>query len=381
MKLSGFIRRNIEQIANEWERFAATLLPDQEFSKAILRDGIVEILTEIASDMDGGQTGHQQQGKSEGVARIGADIDNAAERHALARVEMGLSSRQLISEFRALRATVIRLWQQNAVTFDEGAVYDLTRFNEAIDQALSEAAVRHTEEIERGRELFLGILGHDLRNPLAAISGWAELQMRSKAEGDAVLARQIFICAGRMSHMITDLIELTRVRLGEGIIVNSSRTDLREVCISVILEMEAIYSEREFRLDCPESLRGIWDGARLAQVISNLLGNAVQHGAANSAITLSARRDGDWVEFAVHNDGAPIPPALIPRLFDRLFHGVAAEGEDDDPSMSVATSLGLGLYIAREIMVAHGGALGVTSDATAGTIFTARMPLEVVGGG
>jgi signal transduction histidine kinase len=180
MRLSAFIRSNVEHIAAEWELFAATLLPEEEFSKSILRDGILDMLDKIATDTDSTQSDEQQQGKSEGNPRRYQHIDDAAERHALARVKMGLSSRQVISEFRALRATVIRLWQRHLSEINEQSLYDLTRFNEAVDQALTEAAVRYTTEIDRSRELFLGILGHDLRNPLAAISGLAELQLRAK---------------------------------------------------------------------------------------------------------------------------------------------------------------------------------------------------------
>lgn len=371
MRLSAFIKASIEEIAAEWEKFAATLLPNEEFSASVLRNGIVDMLNEIAWDMDRAQSAEQQQGKSEGDPRETPYIEDAAERHALARVRMGLSSRQLISEFRALRATVIRLWQQGAVEFDKVSLYDLTRFNEAVDQALSEAAVRYSEEIDRSRELFLGMLGHDLRNPLAAISGLAELQTRAKTpERYAAFAKQISISAGRMSNMITDLIELTRVRLGTGIIVNRSQADLCEICTSVIREMQAIYPERDFHLDCVEALPGEWDAARLSQVVSNLLGNAIQHGAATSAVTLSGKRDGHLVALEVHNDGTPIPVDAIPRLFDCLFQGRGSEKADNDQS----TSLGLGLYIAKEIVVAHGGTIMVSSSYEDGTTFTARLP-------
>src|SRR4051795_11502095 len=158
MRLAAFIRLNIEQISSEWELFASTLLPEQEFSASVLRDGIFDILNEIAADMDRTQSMEQQQGKSEGDPRRFQHIENAAERHALARVKMGLSSRQVISEFRALRATVIRLWQQDLIAVDEDSFYDLIRFNKSIDQALTEAAIRYTEEMDQSRELFLGIL-------------------------------------------------------------------------------------------------------------------------------------------------------------------------------------------------------------------------------
>jgi signal transduction histidine kinase len=371
MRLAAFIRSNVEHIAAEWELFAATLLPKEEFSKSMLRDGIIDMLDEIAADMDSFQSDEQQQGKSEGEPRRYQHMEDAAERHALARVKMGLSSRQVISEFRALRATVIRLWQQDSAEIDQSSLYDLTRFNEAIDQALTEAAVRYTTEIERSRELFLGILGHDLRNPLAAISGLAQLLQRPKdADRQREFASQIQISVGRMSHMITDLIELARVRLGTGIAINPAPTCMRRVCASAIEEMKAIYPKRVFRLNCEEDIPGEWDQARMSQLLSNLLGNAVQHGEVHSPITVTARRGGNGVDIAVHNSGMAISPRLIPKLFDCLVQGAPGPREAEDNS----TSLGLGLYIAREIIVAHGGTIEVCSTEAEGTTFTAHLP-------
>lgn len=371
MRLAAFIRSNIEQISSEWELFAATLLPEEEFSASVLRDGIVDMLNEIAVDMDRPQSAEQQQGKSEGDPRRYQHIEDAAERHALARVKMGLSSRQVISEFRALRATVIRLWQRDAIEIDKASLYDLTRFNEAIDQALTEAAVRYTEEIDRSRELFLGILGHDLRNPLGAISGFAELQLRSKApDRHRHFASQILICVGRMSHMITDLIELTRVRLGSGISVKPTHTSMRRICTNVIEEMKAIYPKRAFQLNCDDELPGEWDEARISQVLSNLLGNAIQHGDVKSPVTVLAKGDRTGVELSVHNEGTPIPPNMLPRLFDCLFQGPSEQRAADDNS----TSLGLGLYIAKEIISAHRGTIEVQSSDDGGTTFIARLP-------
>jgi signal transduction histidine kinase len=377
MRLAAFIRSNTELIAAEWELFARTLLPAAEFSKSVLRNGIAEMLAEIAADMDSGQTDAEQQGKSEGDPRLNPHIDNSAELHALARVKMGLSARQVISEFRALRATVIRLWHQTTPELDAQALYDLTRFNEAVDQALTEAAVRYTTEVEKSRELFLGILGHDLRNPLAAISGMAGLQMHTKnTDKHQLFASQILVSAARMGHMITDLIELTRVRLGTGITVNPAPTSLRRICDHAIAEMRAIYPARVFKLECDQEWPGIWDEVRLGQLLSNLLGNAVQHGAAGAPITVTARANDDGsggFELAVHNAGKAIPPHLVPRLFDCLFQGAVSPQEADDNS----TSLGLGLYIAKEIITAHGGTIEVdTSDAN-GTTFTARLPPEI----
>lgn len=373
MRLAAFIRSNLEKISSEWELFAATLLPKEEFSASVLRDGIYDILNEIAEDMDHAQSMEQQQAKSEGNPRRFPHIEDAAERHALARVKMGLSSRQVISEFRALRATVIRLWQRDFIAADPVSFYDLTRFNEAVDQALTEAAVRYTEEMDKSRELFLGILGHDLRNPLSAISGFAELQLQSKTpDRHGHFASQILICAGRMSHLITDLIELTRVRLGSGLSINPAPTCMRHICTHVIEEMSSIYPKRSFELICEEELPGEWDQAKLSQVLSNLLGNAIQHGAVDTPVMLTAIRDRDGVTLSVHNQGISIPARIIPNLFDCLFRGTSGQRAADDNS----TSLGLGLYIAKEIVAAHGGAIEVQSSDDEGTTFVARLPLK-----
>ncbi len=374
MKLSKFIRHNIEEISVEWERFAATLLPDEEFSASVLRDGIAAILKEIATDMDCSQSAQEQQDKSEGGQESNPDKDNAAETHALARVRMGLTSRQLISEFRALRATVLRLWEESDTEVSKDDLYDITRFNEAVDQALTEAAVRYSEKIEQSRELFLGILAHDLRTPLGAISGLAQLLVYAKnPDRNAEFASQILVSAGRMAHMITDLMELTRVQLGSGISVNPSESDIVNICSNVITEMKAIYPERAFTLDADESLIGKWDEPKLGQVLSNLLANAVQHGYANSVITVKAKKLKNIIELQVHNEGSAVPEKLLPILFDRFVQGKAGFRADEGR----AANLGLGLYIAREIIVAHGGTLTVHSTNDEGTTFTANLPLTI----
>jgi signal transduction histidine kinase len=373
MKIAAFIRANIQPIAVEWEAFAATLLPDEQFSASVLRDGIVEMLHEIASNMDRAESTEQQEGKSERNPRPQQHVEDAAERHALERVKMGLSSRQLIAEFRALRATIIRLWHRD-LAGTEGSLHDLTSFNDAIDQALSEAAVTHTKEIDRSSQLFLGILGHDLKTPVGAILGYAQLQLRSETpERYQHFASQILISARRMSHLITDLIELTRVRLGSGIAINPIRTNMRRICETAIEEVRAINPEHGFQLNCDDDLPDEWDETRIMQVLSNLLGNAIQHGAANLPVTLTAKGDRDGIQFAVHNEGAAIPPNLMPSLFDCLFQGGATERADDDHS----ASLGLGLYIAREIVLAHQGTIEVHSSDDEGTTFVVRLPRSI----
>ncbi|WP_158933241.1 sensor histidine kinase KdpD [Acidisphaera sp. S103] len=366
--MAAFIRANIASISAEWERFAGTLLPEEAFSSSVLRNGIVELLADIAENMEHEQSAAEQRAKSEGEPNRSHYSEGAIALHVVSRVAMGVSARQFISEFRALRATVIRLWQRDSSEIDSSSLNDMIRFNEAIDQMLSEGVVNYSQEIDRSRELFLGILGHDLRNPLSAITGLAELQLRVKTpERHAQFSSQILVSARRMSHMISDLLELARVRLGSGIIIHRTPTSLRRICNTVVAEMQAVFPNRVVQTNGDDELPGEWDEHRLSQVISNLVSNAVQHGAVNSAVTLTAKRSGDGAEVSVHNEGIPIPPDMIPKLFDSFYR------LDEDVG-SHANGLGLGLYISKEIIAAHGGTIEVRSSAEEGTTFIVRLP-------
>ena len=121
-----------------------------------------------------------------------------------------------------------------------------------------------------------------------------------------------------------------------------------------------------------EELPGKWDRAKLTQVFSNLLGNAIQHGAIDSPVIVTAEGDKSGVAVSVHNEGAPIPAEIISKLFDCLFQGTSEQRAAEDNS----TSLGLGLYISKEIIAAHGGTIEVQSTADAGTTFIVHLPRE-----
>jgi len=369
MRLTEFIRANTKVIADEWEKFAGTLLPEEVFKASVLRNSIEKILEIIANDMDQPQNKEQQISKSQGKTSSKA-IEKISEEHVLDRIKMGLSSQQLIAEFRALRASVIRLWRKNKDTVDLKDVDDLIRFNEVVDETITEAETRYSGKIDQSRGLFLGILGHDLRNPLGAISGSADLILRTPNHArNAMLAKQILASVNRMSHLITDLIELTRVKLGDGISLNCAKINLQELCQKAIDEMHAIHPERVFRLEAEYELVGDWDDLKLNQVLSNLLGNAVQHGSPTSEITLKAKKAGDWVELQVHNEGPVIPKKLLPKLFDRFV-----QEKSESSNENVSGSMGLGLFIAKEIIVAHGGTIKANSSKEEGTTFCACLP-------
>ena len=281
MRLSKFILSNLEEILAEWESFASTVLPGKQFDKAMLRNDAAEILKTIAKDMETPQTSAQQIVKSKGRAPKTAQ-ETSAERHSNVRVGQGFNQVQALSEFRALRATVIRLWMNSSAELDDSGIYQLIRFNEGIDQALSESAARFMEQIEESRDFAIAVLAHDLRNPLNAILSSAQfLQITESIDRATVneIASTILDSGPQMSKLISNLLDFTRTRLGQSLPVKQEEIDLAMVCRQTIAELAAAYPERTIELCCPESLRGTFDATRINQMLSNLIGNAIQHGA------------------------------------------------------------------------------------------------------
>jgi len=281
MRLANFITENLEEILVEWEGFAASLLvPGQTMTSLALRDHASQILLAIAEDIETRQTELEQAYKSKGFAQIAEATRTAAMTHGALRHLAGFDLRQLAAEYRALRASVLRLWLKRGVA-SESAFYEMTRFNEAIDQALAESISNYSNEVARSRDTFLAILGHDLRSPLSAIANSGlYLTAPGLLPGGAPLeaARRVTRGAARMSTMIKDLLEYTRARLGRSIPIVPQPGDMEQVCRMAYDEIRAIYPERVFRLEISGDLNGRFDADRLQQVLANLLNNAVRHG-------------------------------------------------------------------------------------------------------
>lgn len=374
MKLSVFITENLEELMVEWEAFALSLLaPGQKMTSLALRDHATQILLAIAEDIETGQTDLEQAYKSKGFVVIAEATRTAAMTHGALRHLAGFDLRQLAAEFRALRASVLRLWLKRGG--DNGsAFYQMTRFNEAIDQALAESIGNYSDEVARSRDTFLAILGHDLRSPLSAIANSA-LYLNSPGllpNGTPLEAVQrIDRGAAKMGLMIKDLLEYTRTRLGRAIPLSPEPGDMEQISKAAIDEVRAAYPERIFRLETSGQLAGHYDSERLQRVLTNLLSNAVHHGSPREPITLRAYGEQDGVTVQVRNQGRPIPPDQLLVIFDPLVQIPPASTSESEDSFD---NLGLGLYIAREIVTLHGGTISAESSARDGTVFSARLP-------
>ena len=378
MKLSHFIEANIEKILEEWDRFAVT-----QFTQGVpvsareLRDHAHEILMDLTKDMETAQSAQQQADKSKGEEAKSSDALSAASTHGIDRHYSGFTLTELAAEFRALRATVLRLWLPQIPALTEQVARDMVRFNEAIDQALAESVATYSKQNTRARDTFLAILGHDLRSPLMGIRLSAKVLQKTGVTADATeqAGTRILTSAALMSAMVNDLLEYGRGQLGGVIRVHRQPVDLLDVGKAAIEEAKAAHPEFQFALESSGELHGSFDGARLQQVFSNLLNNAAQYGYQSHAVRLVLRGREDHVSVQVCNAGPVIPPESLKAIFDPLVQLSIG----DKPTGPFSNSAGLGLFIARELTFGHEGTIKAESSAESGTVFTVELPRGVSG--
>jgi signal transduction histidine kinase len=368
MRLSEFILANSERILGEWEAFARGLAAAESMDIAALRDHAHQMLTVMAHDLETPQSKREEENKAKG--RSDSDdttADTPAQEHGSDRAESGFTVEEMVSEYRAMRASVIRLWSEERGELKAPDVADLVRFNEAIDQALAESTSRFMADLDHTKEMFIGILGHDLRTPLGAIVTAARFMLEAEELSPTAheLTGRIVSSGVRMDRMVADLLDFTRLRLASLPIVRVDM-DLEEVLKEAVEETRGSSPDSDVQLVTSGNLRGTWDRARLSQVLSNLLSNAVHHGFTGTPILAAAYGEADSVVVSVRNQGRPIPRDQFQHIFNPL------RGHANGSSNSV--HLGLGLYIAERVVVGHSGTIDVESSLPNGTTFTVRLP-------
>lgn len=373
MRLHEFILTHLEEILLAWERFARSVhTPMPPMDAKGLRDHAGHILKTVAQDMQAPQNEHQQIAKSFGQGPATVN-DSPAQTHAKTRFVAGFSLDQMVSEYRALRSSVLRLWLGAYRVDDNHDVQDIVRFNEAVDQALAESIATYGQAVENTRKTVLGVLGHDLRSPIGAVMMASDLLRESKtvADRDRKLALQISESVRRANQMVTDLLDLARYNLGSGIPVNPQKTDLSALCASVVEELRTGFPHAQIVMNASEALTGLYDPSRMEQVFTNLIGNAVRHGDSKQPINVTLSREANDSVFSVQNRGELIPASVMPHLFNPQARYSSYAAKDKGPT----AGLGLGLFIAAEIVTAHGGKIEVVSTLEQGTVFEVRLPI------
>jgi len=371
--LSEFLLENMDRILVEWDNFAQSIPSAADLGKTELRNDAEKILRTIALQMQAHQSPREQEAKGKGMAvRVVGANETSAESHGELRLRSGFSLTEMVSEYRALRAAVIRLWTLDWPRMDVDALHDLTRFNEGIDQALTESIARHTALIERSRELFLGMLGHDMRTPLSVLFMSAQILRGSKnlTEDQTAVVLRMLRSGSRLKGLVSDLFYMTQARLGGALPIEREPMDLGAMCREVVDEMRGIGIDRPIDLDLAGDLTGRWDPARIRQVFANLLQNAFQHGAEATPIDATVSGHEKEVMLTIRNQGPPIPESVRKHIFEPLVRG------DREAHATSSNNLGLGLYIANEIAAGHGGSIDVTSSKEEGTSFTVRLPRQ-----
>jgi len=346
--LARFIREHRTRILDEWLEAAGRLPSAHDLPLPAIRDHVPEILESIADAVD----------RHDPAALELRGLPNL---HAAIRLREGYDLRQVIAEYRTLRRVITKLYGELGDIGEDvrPKMLPVQDLHSALDEAITDAVDQYAVDKDRAREMFIGMLGHDLREPLNTIAFTsALLGEHATDERTRKAAARIHESAERMEAMIRDLLDFARGRLGPGLPIVPAPINARRLINDTVEEIAIGHPER--RIECracqaPGNFDVQWDGDRIAQAISNLVANAIAHGGDPIVVELFDR--GDAIAIEVHNRGE-IPAAVMPQLFEP-FSQPSIDRRQNARSRRDGERrrghLGLGLYIVKEISVAHGG--------------------------
>jgi signal transduction histidine kinase len=351
--ISAQLRSGKRAIAEVWESIVRAELPPL----AVLdRSALIDHLPEFIDGLAKWVEGDTKSARSAFAA--------LAEGHAAQRLQHGIDLETLTREYALLRSTIMR--ELMAVPTNELIREPIIRVNEGLDEAIYESVRRYMHLRDRVRDRFIGILAHDLRNPLGAISMASATIMAGTQTEDKLyrLGATISRGAERMARMIDDVIEFARGHLGGGIPIVLAPGNLGELAGQAVDELRIAHPERLITFDALGDLRGQWDRDRVMQAVSNLVANALQYGRDPIAIVVREAEDRRAIILTVNNQGPMIDAERLSHLFDPLRLETS----------NTRRGLGLGLYIVRQIALAHGAHCEVRSTESEGTTFSVSWP-------
>jgi signal transduction histidine kinase/ActR/RegA family two-component response regulator len=404
MRLAEFVLANIEPILAEWEVFARNIWPAIKDSPvadpAVLRNDAEKILRSTATDMRSPQTGTQQGAKSQGHGDGGPEsvrLDEASESHGTGRAGSGFELWAVVAEYRALRASVLRLWRESGPTPDLNDLDDVTRFNESMDQSLTEAVRAFTERVERDRkallgneqaartqaeaanrakDMFLATLSHELRTPLNAIVGWLTI-LRLGGRSEATLAEGLDVIDRNTKaqvQLIEDVLDVSRIVSGK-LRLEIGECDLINTINASVEAVRPAAAARNITLDVQldaTARRASCDATRIQQIVWNLLTNAIKFTPNGGTVHVTLVRERSFTRITVADNGRGISPDLLPHVFERFRQA-------DSSTRRMYGGLGLGLSIVKNLAEMHGGTAEAESAGEGqGATFTVRLPVAAV---
>ncbi|MFS8981266.1 sensor histidine kinase [Cupriavidus necator] len=366
MRLHEFIRANIEGILTAWEQE----LNHGDSSGSPIRLGARrrltrEILLEIATGLQKAGTIHLD------VSTRPANPEVAPSNHGGQRLATGYSLLELQTEYRVLRSVVVSEWMKVRHSWLQQEIADMAHFHAALDRALGESTNAYVAGLDRSRDIFVGVLGHDLRGPINAALLNIRLLARDSDLRDQSRAAALRIerSVRQMNELASELLEFVSIHFGRPRPLSLCDVSMSRICEEAIGDAQTLSPDRQFVAQLDDNTTGRWDAHRLRQAVYNLLRNAIDHGAVDAPIGIATRGDKDSVSVEVHSRGEPIPPGSLARIFDPFTQ--ASSGEAD---MKIQGSIGLGLFIVRDVATMHDGSVSVTSTAEEGTTFRIEVP-------
>lgn len=352
MRLAEFIDHEREEIIAESMAYAVRIPALKSAPPETLRDHLPLVLDAIVRDLHQSQSRAQSIEKSKGNAPP-ASAETAAQTHGQLRARSGLDIEQVFAEYRVLRSCVLRMWTETHEP-DANVIADTLRFNEAIDQAVAESVTFHHTETLRWKNIFLAVLGHDLRNPLNAMLLTAQLAA-GKASGAALGHIDAVLHFGRrLTNLLDSLLEYSKSELGVAIPLDRRNVNLGSSCEEEVKMLRSAFPGTEIVFSNTGDTRGLFDSSRVREALGNLISNAAQHSSDGSIVRVAVAGTETAVEISTENVAEPISPEVLNTMFEPLRRHAGRGG-------ALPKNLGLGLFVVREIAKAHQGEVTASS--------------------